>query len=114
MDKAEIQLNALAAASNFRRLEQGDVSLAEYIDKGTILSDQCEYPPEVCDRLLWGAIVIRLRSKEAHYKCIEKGSALTLKEAIEIAQNQDATAHQAGYMRPECEGDPLQMEVHKL
>ena len=29
-------------------------------------------------------------------------------------RNQDATAHQVGYMRPEFKGDPLQMEVHKL
>ena len=106
--------NALAAASNFRRLEQGDLSLAEYIDKATILYDQCQYPPEACDRLLRDVIVIGLRSKEAYYKCIEKGSPLMLEEAIEIAQNQDATAHQVGYMRPEFKGDPLQMEVHKL
>ena len=106
--------NALAAAANFCRLEQGDLSLAEYIDKATILCGQCEYPPEACDRLLRDAIVIGLLSKEAYYKCIEKGSALTLEEAIEIAQNQDATAHQVGYMRPEFKGDPLQMEVHKL
>ena len=72
----------------------------------------CEYPPEARDRLLRDAIVIGLRSKEAYYKCIEKGSALTLEEALEIAQNQDATAHQVGYMRPEFKGDPLQMEVH--
>ena len=106
--------NAIAAASNFRRLEQGDLSLAEYIDKATILCDQREYPPEARDRLLRDAIVIGLRSKEFYYKCIEKGSSLTLEEAIEIAQNQDATAHQVGYMRPEFRGDPLQMEVHKL
>ena len=92
--------NALAAAANFRRLDQGDLSLAEYIDKATILCDQCEYPPEARDRLLRDAIVIGLRSKEAYYKCIDKGSELTLEEAIEIAQNQDATTHQVGYMRP--------------
>ena len=34
--------NTLAAAANFRGLEQGDLSLAEYIDKATILCDQCE------------------------------------------------------------------------
>ncbi|PFX23285.1 28S ribosomal protein S18b, mitochondrial [Stylophora pistillata] len=80
---------ALAAASNFRRLEQGDLSLADYIDKATILCDQCEYPPEA-------------------------RSELTLEEAIEIAQNQDATTHQVGYMQPEFKGEPLQMEVYKL
>ena len=43
--------NALAAASDFRRLEQCDLSLAEYTDKATIMSDQREYPPEARDRL---------------------------------------------------------------
>ena len=90
--------NALAAAANFRRLKQGDLSLAEYIDKATILCDQCEYPPEARNRLLQDAIVIGLCSKEGYYKCIEKGSGYTLEEAIEITQNQDATAHQVGYM----------------
>ena len=106
--------NALAAAANLCRLEQGDLSLAEYIDKATILCDQCEYPPEARDRLFRDAIVIGLRSNEAYYKCIDKGSELTLEEAIEIAQNQDATTHQVGYMRPEFKGDPQQIEVHKL
>ena len=68
--------------------QQGDLSLAEYIDKATILCNQCEYPPEACDRLLGDVIVIGLHSKEAYDKCIEKGSALTLEEVIEIAQNQ--------------------------
>ena len=106
--------NALAAASNFRHLEQGDLSLAEYIGKATILCDQCEYPPEACNQLPRDAIVIGLPSKEAYYKRIEKDSELMLEEAIEITQNQDATAHQVGYMRPEFKGEPLQMEVHKL
>lgn len=114
MKSTKPKSNALAAASNFRGLEQGDLSLAQYIDKATILCNQCEYPPEAHDWLLRDAIVIGLCSKEAYYKCIEKGSELMLEEAIEIAQNQDATAHQVGYMWPEFKGEPLQMEVHKL
>lgn len=47
--------------------------VAEYIDRVTILCDQCEYPPEARDRLLRDAIVIGIRSKEAYYKCIEQG-----------------------------------------
>jgi len=35
---------ALAAASNFRRLEQGDLSVAEYIDKATILCKERRIP----------------------------------------------------------------------
>ena len=70
--------NALAAASNFRHLEQGDLSLAEYIGKATILCDQCEYPPEARNQLPRDAIVIGLPSKEAYYKRIEKDSELML------------------------------------
>ena len=114
MEWTKPKSNALAAAANFRRLEQGDLSLAEYIDKATFLCDQCEYPPAAHDQLIRDAIVIGLRFKEAYYKCIKKGSALTLEEAIEIAQNQDATAQQVGYMRPKFKGDQLQMEGHKL
>ena len=64
--------DALAASANFRRLEQGDLSLSESIKKATILCDHCEYPPETRDRLLRDAIVIRLHYKEAYYKCIKK------------------------------------------
>jgi len=42
-------------------------------------------------------MVICLRSREAYFKRIEKGSALTLEEAITIAQNEDTTASQVGY-----------------
>ena len=93
--------NALATAAAFRRLEQGNLSLAEYIDKATILCDQCEYPPEACDRMLRDDSVVGLRSCDACYKCIEKGSSLSLDEAIGIAQNADATVNQVRYMRPE-------------
>ena len=80
--------SAFEAATNFRQLEQGDLSLAEYIDKATFLFDQCQYPPEARDWLLRDAVVIGLRSKEAYCKCTEKGSALTLKETIEIGKPQ--------------------------
>ncbi len=79
--------NQIAAAAEFRRLEQGTDTLAEYIDKATILCDHCEYEPEDAKkRLLRDAIVIGLRSREAYFKYIQKGSDLTLDQAIEIAQ----------------------------
>ena len=52
-----------------------------------LLCDQFEYPAEDQDRLLRDTIVIGFCSREAHYKCIEKVSALTLQEAIAITQN---------------------------
>lgn len=54
---------------------------------------------------------MRRRAKEAYYKCIETGSALTLKDAITIAENQDATTHQVGYMRTECKSAAVQMQT---
>ena len=42
-------------------------------------------------------MVICLRFQEVYFKCIEKGLALTLEEAIAIAQNEDTTASQVGY-----------------
>ncbi len=52
-----------AAAAEFHQLEQGTDTLAEHIDKATILCDRCEYEPEDAKkRLLRDAIVIGLRS----------------------------------------------------
>ena len=42
--------------------------------------------------------MIGLRSREAYFKCSEKGSTLTLEEAIAIAQNEEATASRVGDM----------------
>ena len=95
-------------------MEQGDLSLAEYIDKATILCNQCEHPPEARDRLLRDTIVIGLCSQEAYFKYIEKGSALTLEEAITIGQNEDATVSQVGYVRPEFKGGLTQAALHQL
>ena len=58
--------------------------------------------------------MIGLRSREAYFKCIEKGSALTLEEAIGIAQNEEATASQVGYMWPEFKGGLTHAAVHQL
>ena len=104
--------NQLVAVTALRRFEQGHLSLAVYIDRATILCDQCEYPDGARDRLLRDAIVMGLRSKEAYYRCIEKGSTLTLEEAIVIARSHDDTTSQVGYTRPEFHND--QAQVHKL
>ena len=49
MESTKPKSNAFKAATDFRQLEQGDLSLAEYIDKATYLCDQCQYPPEARD-----------------------------------------------------------------
>ena len=75
----------------FRQWQQESLTLPEYIDKTTILCDQCEYFIEAQDRLLSEAIEIRLCSREACYKWIEKGLSITPEEAIVITQNEEAT-----------------------
>ena len=106
--------NELAAAARFRELQQGNLSLAEYIDKATIMCDQCGYPEEARDRLLRDAIVIGLRSREAYYKCIERGTDLTLAQAQQIAESAEATENQVGYMRPEFRTTTEREAVHKI
>ena len=108
--------NELIAASAFRRLEQGSLSVSEYIDKATVLCDQCKYPQEARDRLLRDAIVIGLQSKEAYYRCIEKGSDLTLQEAMTIARNHEDTMKQIDYTRPEFASTATtpEAETHRI
>lgn len=108
MNKAEIQRNCslckIFATSN-RVISASQSTLTEPLS--------CAISVNILQKLR-DAIVMGLRSKEAYYKCIEKGSELTLEQVIGIAQNQEATAHQVGYIRPKFKGDPLQMEVHKI
>ena len=81
--------NFFSKKPNFHRLEQGDLSLSKYMNKATILRDQCEYS----------------RSPRQ-----TTSSVLTLEDAKTIAQNQDATTHQVGYMRTECKSAAVQMQ----
>jgi len=111
VDWTKPRSNELAAAAKLRELQQGNMSLAEYIDKATVMVDQCGYPEQARDRLLRDAIVIGLKSRHAYFKCIEKGSSLTLQEAIQIAESSEATENQVSYMRPEFSATK---EVHKL
>ena len=69
-----MKCNTLLAATELKRLEQGDMSLPEFITKATPLVESCTYPSQARDRLLRDAIVIGIKSEKAYYKCMEKGS----------------------------------------
>ena len=86
--------NTLLAATELKRLEQGDISLQEFITRTTLLVDSCTYPSQARDRILRDAIVLGIKSEKAYYKCVEKGSDLSLEEALEIVQSEDSTQHQ--------------------
>ena len=94
---------------SFKQQEHSDIwsrgTLAEFIDKTTIFCDHCNYPEEACEWLLRDAIIIGLWSKEAYFKCMEKGSNLTLKQAIEIAENEEAMSSQVSYILSEFESN---------
>ena len=51
------------------------------------------------ERILRDAIVIGIKSEKAYYKCVEKGSDLTLEEALEIVQSEDSTQCQVELCR---------------
>ena len=61
--------NTLLAATELKRLEQGDMNLQEFITKTTLLVDSCAYPPQARDRILRDAIVLGIKSEKAYYKC---------------------------------------------
>ena len=69
--------NTLLAATELKRLEQGDMSLSEFITKTTLLVDSCAFPSQARNRILKDAIVLGIKSEKAYYKCVEKGSDLT-------------------------------------
>ena len=56
--------NVLATAVAFHHLKQGHPSFVEYIDKVTILFDQCKYPPETSEK-----------AEGSHYPTISKTGA---------------------------------------
>ena len=73
-----------ASSSNSLQTSKAEeLYLAEFIDKATILCDQCNYPEEAHEWLFQDAVVIGFWFREAYFKCIEKGSYLTLNQATE-------------------------------
>ena len=59
-DQTKPKSNKLLAATAFRFQEQGNSTFSDFIDKTSILCDQCYYPKEVCESLLQDAIIIGL------------------------------------------------------
>ena len=96
-----------------KRLEQGDKSLPEFITKTTLLVDSCANPSQARDRILRDAIVLGIKSEKAYYKCVEKGSDLTLEEALEIVQSEDSTQCQVEASRQQTQ-IRTETDVHKF
>ena len=75
--------------------------------------ESCPYPSEARDRILRDAIVIGIKSEKAFYKCMEKGSSLTLEEALEIVQSEDSTQCQVELCRQQTQ-IRTESDVHKF
>ena len=58
-------------------------------------------------------MVLGIKSEKAYYKCVEKGSDLTLEEALEIVQSEDPSQCQAEASRqhPQIR---TETDVHKF
>ena len=69
------------------------MGLPEFITKTTLLVDSCTYPSQARDRILRDAIVLGKKSEKAYYKCVEKGSDLTLEEALETQIRTETDVH---------------------
>ena len=95
--------NTLLAATELKRLEQGDMNVPEFITKTTLLVDSCANPSQARGRILRVAIVLGIKSEKAYYKCVEKGSDLTLEEAQEIVQSEHSTQHQVEASRQQTQ-----------
>ena len=105
--------NTLLAATELKRLEQGDMSLPEFITKTTLLVDSCTYPSQARDRILRDAIVLGIKSEKAYYKCVEKGNDLTSEEALEIVQSENSTQSQVEASRQQTQ-IRTETDVHKF
>ena len=70
-------------------------------------------PSQARDRILRDAIVLGIKSENAYYKCVEKGSDLTLEETLEIVQSEDSTQHQVEASRQQTQ-IRTETDVHKF
>ena len=57
--------------------------------------------------------MLGIKSEKAFYKCVEKGSDLTLEEALEIVQSKDSTEHQVEAIRQQTQ-IRTETDVHKF
>ena len=75
------QSNELIAAWELHNLQQGTLSLEEFITKLRILVKEANYPAEHNDRFLRDLLVLGMNSDRVRKGCFKVGNALTFKEA---------------------------------
>lgn len=113
-EKYKMKVNEISAFNRLRNLTQGSKTLSEFIVAARKLVKECNYPTDG-DRLLRDTIVSGINSKTAYTKCIDKGSDLTLEEALKIVQNEEDVKRQVELTRPEFRATgAAQSSVHAV
>ena len=73
--------NEIVAATAFKQLVQGDLGLAEYIEKWKEIKAAWNFEATYY-KCLWNAILLGLRNLKVYAKCIKVGDKLTSAEVI--------------------------------
>lgn len=98
--KYKMKVNELSSFTRLCNLTQGNKPLAEFLTEARKLVTECSYPNDG-ERLLRDIIVCKINSKSAYTKCVEKGRNLTLEQAMDIINNDEAVKRQVEFTRPE-------------
>ena len=78
----------------WNKSKQGSASLNKWITRVYNMVDQCKYADDrdnIMDRIIRDVLIIRCSSSHAKDKIIRKGSAVSLKEVLEILQTEEST-----------------------
>ena len=78
----------------WNKSKQGSASLNEWITRVYNMVDQCKYADDrdnITDRIIRDVLIVRCSSSHAKDKIIRKGSAVSLKEVLEILQTEEST-----------------------
>ena len=105
--------NEIVAFTSLRTLNQGTLSLSEFITEATRLVDECGYTTDH-DRLLRDTIVSGVQSKQAYQRCISKRKGLMLKDCIKICQSEDSKRKQVEALQPELKKIEIEADMHRL
>ena len=93
--------NELIAAWELHNLQQGTLSLEEFIAKLRILVKEANYAAEHNDRFLRDFLVLGMNSDHVQKDCFKVGNALTFKEGRDMAKSEESADKQLQLMNTE-------------
>ena len=90
----------------WNKSKQGSASLNEWIPRVYNMVDQCKYANDrdnFTDRIIRDVLIIRCGSSHTKDKIIRKGSAVSLKELLEILQTEESTTKTLSTIRADTQ-----------